>query len=354
MGDDLDMNMTPLQQLSKEFGSEVTRQQLYAQLGCFNLGKDLAERKIGTLSGGQKSRVTLCILTWWQPHLIIMDEPTNHLDMPTIDGLAKALKAFDGSILVISHDQHFVETCCSEFWCVGNRKIRIFDNFKKCISFSKKSKAPSCLPREYGQNGHIEADEEKKQQSPDKKMKKIKQKMGGLILEIDAEREIDKGLKKELTPDGILRHCKGWKAVDGNKQIVNKLGFIMFNKYFDIKADDEECLDHFSFFEAWKNLIAYMIPLNQKQNQMEFIDILVKTFLTAYGDKAMNATKSYGLGLILESVVARYEMIGLEIVQQWLLENENDKSKEVAVSQMQTFVEMLNDNDDDSDSDSDY
>ena len=189
----------------------------------------MAERRIGTLSGGQKSRVTLAILTWWQPHLIIMDEPTNHLDMPTIDGLAKALKSFDGSILVISHDQHFVETCCTEFWCVGNRKIRIFDNFKKCIAFSKKSKAPSCLPREY--EGHQEA-EEKKQESPDK-MQKVKKKMGGLVLEIDAEREIDKGLKKELTPNGILRHCKGWKPVDGNKQIVNKLGYNMFNKYFD-------------------------------------------------------------------------------------------------------------------------
>ena len=77
---DLDLQKTPLQQLEKEFGSaNVTRQQLYAQLGRFNLGKEIADRRIGTLSGGQKSRVTFAILTWWQPHLIIMDEPTNHL-----------------------------------------------------------------------------------------------------------------------------------------------------------------------------------------------------------------------------------------------------------------------------------
>jgi ATP-binding cassette subfamily F protein 3 len=77
--DDLDLNKTPLQQLEQEFGrANVTRQQLYAQLGRFNIAKEIAERKIGTLSGGQKSRVTFAILTWWQPHLIIMDEPTNH------------------------------------------------------------------------------------------------------------------------------------------------------------------------------------------------------------------------------------------------------------------------------------
>ena len=197
--------------------------------------------------------------------------------------------------------------------------------------------------------------EEKKQESPDK-MQKVKKKMGGLVLEIDAEREIDKGLKKELTPNGILRHCKGWKPVDGNKQIVNKLGFIMFNKYFDLKADDEDQLDHFSFFEAWKNLINYMIPLEQTVNQMEFVDIVVKTFITAYGDKAMNAVKSYGLGLILEPVVAKYQMIGMDVLQQWLSENREDENKDVAVSQIQTFIDVLNadDDDDDSDSDSDY
>eukprot|EP00483_Globobulimina_turgida_P002051 UN02053 len=148
--DNLDLNLTPLQQLEKEFGSaNVARQQLYAQLGRFNLSKEIVERKIATLSGGQKSRVTFSILTWYKPHLIIMDEPTNHLDIPTINGLANALKRFEGSILIISHDQHFVETCCSEFWCVGNRKIKIFGDFKKCISYSKKCKAPNNLPREY-------------------------------------------------------------------------------------------------------------------------------------------------------------------------------------------------------------
>jgi len=162
--DNLDLNMTALAQLEKEFGSEnVTRQQLYAQLGRFGLGQELVERKIGTLSGGQKSRVTFAILTWWQPHLIIMDEPTNHLDMATIDGLGKALAKFDGSILIVSHDQHFVEMCCTEFWCVGNQKIKIFDQFKKCIAFSKKQKTKMItLPREYGKNSKMNEEEEKK------------------------------------------------------------------------------------------------------------------------------------------------------------------------------------------------
>eukprot|EP01084_Bolivina_argentea_P157036 273651_1 len=103
----LDYNLTPIECLQKEFGRGVTIQQIYAQLGRFSLGDKFARRKIGTLSGGQKSRVAFAILTWYSPHLIIMDEPTNHLDMPTIDALAIALSSYEGSILIVSHDRRF-------------------------------------------------------------------------------------------------------------------------------------------------------------------------------------------------------------------------------------------------------
>eukprot|EP00488_Nonionellina_sp_1-RS-2012_P000538 TRINITY_DN1144_c0_g1_i1.p1 TRINITY_DN1144_c0_g1~~TRINITY_DN1144_c0_g1_i1.p1 ORF type:complete len:202 (-),score=77.07 TRINITY_DN1144_c0_g1_i1:303-908(-) len=120
--DNLDLNLTPLEQLEREFGSRnVTRQQLYAQLGRFNLSQKVVERKIGTLSGGQKSRVTFAILTWYSPHLIIMDEPTNHLDIPTIDGLANALSSFDGSVLIVSHDQHFERNHAMNFGVLEQR-----------------------------------------------------------------------------------------------------------------------------------------------------------------------------------------------------------------------------------------
>ena len=145
----LDYKLTAIEALRKEFGSGVTHQQLYAQLGRFKLGDAMARRKIGTLSGVQKSRVAFAILTWFSPHLIIMDEPTNHLDMPTIDALAIALSEFDGTVLIVSHDQHFVETCCDTFWCVGNRKIKQFDDFAKCRDYSKKTKAPDILPRKF-------------------------------------------------------------------------------------------------------------------------------------------------------------------------------------------------------------
>jgi len=372
----LDYNLTPIECLQKEFGSGTTIQQIYAQLGRFSLGDKFARRKIGTLSGGQKSRVAFSILTWYSPHLIIMDEPTNHLDMPTIDALAIALSDFEGTILIVSHDQHFVETCCDEFWCVGNRGIKTFDDFQKCREYSKKSKAPNILPREFASvnvkkkvdaaknykfamNGIEE--EEKKQNIKKKEIVVNKEDVFG----IDPEREIDKGLEKGLTPNGILRHLKGgYKPQDGNVMIVTKLGFIMFHDYFDDKSSKYDELDHFGFFEPWKNIINFCIPLDHKLNQKELLNVAFKCFVTAKKDNNKNkrCNTTYSFGLMLESLCRKYQMIAMDVVETYLNEIQNDDKRMAKLNEMEkkilteisTFLTMAqDDDDDDSDSDSD-
>jgi len=95
-------------------------------LGRFGIGGDMALRKIVTLSGGQKSRVALAIITYSQPHLIFLDEPTNHLDMETIEALVDAVKAFKGAMVMVSHDQFFLSQVAAEFWSVANGKVKVF------------------------------------------------------------------------------------------------------------------------------------------------------------------------------------------------------------------------------------
>jgi ATP-binding cassette subfamily F protein 3 len=75
------------------------------------------------LSGGQKSRVAFAVLAFKRPHLLVMDEPTNHLDMETIDALTAALKEFDGAVVAVTHDQHFVNSVCDRLWTVGAGKV---------------------------------------------------------------------------------------------------------------------------------------------------------------------------------------------------------------------------------------
>ena len=100
-------------------------------LGGYGVKGDLQLQLCGEMSGGQKSRVAFAMLAFKRPHCVIMDEPTNHLDMECIDGLIGALKNFKGGVVVVSHDQHFIENVCKELWYVGDYTLRRFDgNFK--------------------------------------------------------------------------------------------------------------------------------------------------------------------------------------------------------------------------------
>jgi len=85
----------------------------------FGLGPQ-GKQKIGSLSGGQKARLTLAAQVWHRPHLLLLDEPTNHLDMETLDALAEALKDFAGAAIIVSHNSHFLNTVCNELWIVAN------------------------------------------------------------------------------------------------------------------------------------------------------------------------------------------------------------------------------------------
>merc|ERR1712070_463236 len=97
-------------------------QTLIAYLANFSLGPQ-AKQKVGTLSGGQKARLAFAAQVWTKPHMLLLDEPTNHLDMDVLDALGDALKDFTGAVVVVSHNQHFLETVCNELWTVDGGKV---------------------------------------------------------------------------------------------------------------------------------------------------------------------------------------------------------------------------------------
>ncbi|KPA73584.1 putative ABC transporter protein [Leptomonas pyrrhocoris] len=102
-------------------------QQLRAHLGSMGLSGDRAMQPIYTLSGGQKSRLVLAWITFQKPHLLLLDEPTNHLDIDTVNALIEALLAYNGGLLVISHDEYFITSLCDDIYVCEDQTVQKFE-----------------------------------------------------------------------------------------------------------------------------------------------------------------------------------------------------------------------------------
>ncbi|MDK9723703.1 MAG: ATP-binding cassette domain-containing protein [Sterolibacteriaceae bacterium MAG5] len=96
-------------------------------LGTFNFSGDMVKQAVGTMSGGEKARLVLCMIVWQRPNLLLLDEPTNHLDLATREALGVALNEFEGTVMLVSHDRALLRSVCDEFWLVARGGVEPFD-----------------------------------------------------------------------------------------------------------------------------------------------------------------------------------------------------------------------------------
>ena len=111
-----------------KLGNQPTREQdLRSFLGNFNFGGDMVKQAVGSMSGGEKARLVLCMIVWQRPNLLLLDEPTNHLDLATREALSMALNEFEGTVMLVSHDRALLRAVCDEFWMVSRGGVAPFD-----------------------------------------------------------------------------------------------------------------------------------------------------------------------------------------------------------------------------------
>ncbi|MGF6648354.1 ABC-F family ATP-binding cassette domain-containing protein [Paraburkholderia sp. GAS82] len=108
-------------------GQSGTEQSLRTFLGTFSFSGDMVHQAVGTMSGGEKARLVLCMIVWQRPNLLLLDEPTNHLDLATREALGMALNEFEGTVLLVSHDRSLLRAVCDEFWLVTKGGVEPFD-----------------------------------------------------------------------------------------------------------------------------------------------------------------------------------------------------------------------------------
>ncbi|MBC8239383.1 MAG: ABC-F family ATP-binding cassette domain-containing protein [Alphaproteobacteria bacterium] len=120
--EDLQPQDTPVVHLQRLL-PDLKEAALRARLGTFGLIQNKAETTVQHLSGGERARLVLALITAKAPHLLILDEPTNHLDVDARQALVQALNDFPGAVLLISHDRHLLELTTDRLWLVADGQV---------------------------------------------------------------------------------------------------------------------------------------------------------------------------------------------------------------------------------------
>ena len=119
----LDENLTVFQTIDNVAKGDI-RLRINDILGAFMFGGEASDKKVKVLSGGERSRLAMIRLLLEPVNLLILDEPTNHLDMPSKDVLKEAIKAFDGTAIIVSHDREFLDGLVTKVYEFGGGKVR--------------------------------------------------------------------------------------------------------------------------------------------------------------------------------------------------------------------------------------
>jgi ATP-binding cassette subfamily F protein 3 len=133
----LEEDLTVFQTIDQIAEGDV-RSKIKDILGAFMFSGESIDKKVKNLSGGEKTRLAMIKLLLQPVNLLILDEPTNHLDIKTKDILKDALRAFDGTLILVSHDRDFLEGLATKVFEFGNKRIR--EHFEGISGFLRNKK----------------------------------------------------------------------------------------------------------------------------------------------------------------------------------------------------------------------
>jgi ATP-binding cassette subfamily F protein 3 len=148
--EELDRDETPLQHMALLMKG-ATPTAVRTQLGRFGFSGEKATTQVAKLSGGERARLALALITRDAPHMLILDEPTNHLDVDAREALIQALNAYSGAVLIVSHDRHMLEMTADRLVLVDAGTAKDFDgSIDDYIAFVLAKEAPAAGKGESG------------------------------------------------------------------------------------------------------------------------------------------------------------------------------------------------------------
>ncbi len=141
--DTLDAGGSVLGEIRRLSDPRLTEEELMSVLGLFLLGQHYFERRVSSLSGGEKSRLMLAVLFLSRANFLVLDEPTNHLDLESREALVEALGAYPGTVLMVAHDRHLLSEVADQIWEVTPDGLQVYDRGYGEYAEARKARANS-------------------------------------------------------------------------------------------------------------------------------------------------------------------------------------------------------------------
>ena len=227
-------------------------------LGAFMFGGEASDKKIAVLSGGERTRLAMIKLLLEPVNLLILDEPTNHLDMRSKDILKEALKEFDGTAIIVSHDREFLDGLVDKVYEFGNQRVK--EHLGGIYEFLEKKKIETLreLERNFKpaqektdsqsvgitkenpsrkSDGNLTYEERKEQQ---RQIKRLEKTIADLENQIEKMEEETKRMEEILaTPDGASNVNLLWEHAEIQKKISDTM-----NQWTDATIELENYKNH--------------------------------------------------------------------------------------------------------------
>jgi len=197
--EELDRADTPLEHMTRLMKG-ATPGAVRGQLGRFGFSGDKATTLVGKLSGGERARLALALITRDAPHMLILDEPTNHLDVDAREALIQALNGYSGAVVIVSHDRHMLEMTADRLVLVDGGTAREFDgSIDDYIAFVLAREPVSARGKDDGGNRGVNKKDQRKAAAAAREKGQDLRKRAGA-----AEAEVDKLTKQRNAIDKAM------------------------------------------------------------------------------------------------------------------------------------------------------
>ena len=215
--EELPMEQTPLEYMSSLMPA-ASETAVRSHLAGFGLEQEKALTPIANLSGGEKARLLFAAMSRTSPQLLILDEPTNHLDMDARDALVEALNAYQGSVILITHDFNLIELVADDLWLVAKGRCLPFagdlSDYKAYLLSSSDTQTAKAEKQEAERRQKLK-DEKKQRQTLDKERQaKLRQVEKSLAAAQSRQAELTAMFAGELTVEAGISAQKELKALE--------------------------------------------------------------------------------------------------------------------------------------------